>query len=54
MASTHQYLDIIIQDDMKYDIRLENAQMERYFLQKLVSPSDITFRHFSAQLLTST
>lgn len=34
MATTHQNLDIIIEDDMKYDIRIENAQMERYFRQK--------------------
>lgn len=34
MANTHQYLDIIIQDDMKYDIRIENAEMERYLLYK--------------------
>ena len=34
MATTNQYLDIIIEDDMKYDIRIENAQMERYLCQK--------------------
>lgn len=36
MAATNQYLDLIIQDDMKYDIRIENAQMERYLLHKLL------------------
>lgn len=34
MAPVHQNLDIIIQDDMKYDIRLENAQIERCLLHK--------------------
>lgn len=32
MASegTKQHLDILIQDDMKYDIRIENAQINGY------------------------
>lgn len=32
MASegTKQHLDILIQDDMKYDIRIENAQINEY------------------------
>jgi hypothetical protein len=36
MAPSHQYLDIIVKDDMKYDIRIENAQMERYLLHSLL------------------
>lgn len=36
MAPTHQYLDIIVKDDMKYDIRIENAQMERYLLHSMI------------------
>ncbi|KAJ5682067.1 uncharacterized protein N7477_002007, partial [Penicillium maclennaniae] len=41
MAPTHQYLDIIIQDDMKYDIRIENAQMESGEFYRLGNPDDI-------------
>jgi hypothetical protein len=27
-----KYLQIQIQDDLKYDVRIENAELERYFL----------------------
>lgn len=41
MASTtgQQFLDIEIKDDMKYDIRIENAHIERYLLLSLPASS---------------
>lgn len=38
MASelSQQYLQIQIQDDLKYDIRIENADLDRYFHFSLV------------------
>jgi hypothetical protein len=35
-ASPEQYLQIQIQDDLKYDIRLENAEIHRYIVFPLV------------------
>lgn len=34
-AAAQQYLDIHIQDDLKYDIRIDNARVQRYFLNLL-------------------
>ena len=34
-AAAQQYLDIHIQDDLKYDIRIDNAHVQRYSLHKL-------------------
>lgn len=36
-AAAQQYLDIHIQDDLKYDIRIENAQVEGYFPSMLLN-----------------
>jgi len=38
MASSmsQQYLQIQIQDDLKYDIRIENADLDRYAIFSLV------------------
>ena len=36
MASQQQYLQIQIQDDLKYDVRIENADLDWYFPFSLV------------------
>jgi hypothetical protein len=53
MASSlsQKSLQIKIQDDLKYDIRIENAKLERYFLLYLGDFEGGLLRHAQRQIL---
>lgn len=42
-----KYLQIQIQDDLKYDVRIENAKLERYFLFSPSSLKDVCSEIFA-------
>ena len=46
-----KYLQIQIQDDLKYDVRIENAKLERYFLFPLPVWEICVLRYAQRQIL---